>query len=474
MVALGGRRHLKRSLVHVTTEYLGLQKRGGLADYMEGITQELAPYFNQTVVFPILGNTKIPTDRLVTKEKLKVLYLGIYFEFTLIKFSSQDNSIKFIIFSREKGDVNLKNFFAYEMMDDFLYLVWCKAVSEWLKKEKAPDIICTHDWQTAGIYLGTESSLGKAKKIHVIHNYSYPGLISRHLKMDSADLSWENPNALKSMHSIALRGADRILTVSKTYLEELLDEESSLNFTFWLKPYQHKLFAITNGISLTSWSPQNSPYLPHKYGLESIEKRKKYRQYLVTQFDLVESHLIVLFQSRPTSEKGLGNILNEIDQLLQLPITIVFHAEMGPLSCEYFFNLKTLHDQFPKRIILFDRYRESTGHILFSACDILLMPSVHEPCGQLQLYAMQFGLLPVVHKTGGLKETVRDADSSNPTGWHFLIDTPNPIRSILQKVLKTFQDAPATWEQMQREGMSEDRSWGQRLNAYLDLFNFSK
>jgi starch synthase len=86
---------------------------------------------------------------------------------------------------------------------------------------------------------------------------------------------------------------------------------------------------------------------------------------------------------------------------------------------------------------------------------------------------MQFGLLPVVHKTGGPKETVRDVHGSNPTGWHFLLDSSNPISSILQKVLKTFRDGSATWEQMQKEGMAEDRSWGKRLNAYLELFNFS-
>ena len=464
---------MKPSLIHVTTEYLGLQKRGGLADYMEGITQELAPYFNQTVVFPILGDTKIPTDREVTKEKIEIFYLGIYFEFTLIKFSSKDNNIKFIIFSREKGNVSLKNFLAYEMMDDFLYLVWGKAVSEWLKIETDKDIICTHDWQAAGIYLAPKINLGKSKRIHVIHNYSYPGLISRHLKIDSDDLEWDNPNELRSMHSIAFKSADRILTVSKSYLDELLDEQSSISFTPWLKSYRHKLFAITNGISLTSWSPQNSHYLPQKYGLESIETRKKYRQYLVDQFDLDESQLIILFQSRPTSEKGLGIILNEIEQLLLLPIIIVFHADISPLSCEYYFNLKTLNEKFPKRVILFESYREPTAHLLFSACDVLLMPSLHEPCGQLQLYAMQFGLLPVVHKTGGLKETVRDVHGSNPTGWHFLLDSPKPIRSILEDVLKTFKEAPATWELMQKEGMQEDRSWGQRLNAYLELFNFS-
>jgi starch synthase len=275
------------------------------------------------------------------------------------------------------------------------------------------------------------------------------------------------------MHSIALKSADRILTVSKSYLDELLDEQSSISFTPWLKSYRHKLFAITNGISLTSWSPQNSHYLPQKYGLESIETRKKYRQYLVDQFDLDESQLIILFQSRPTSEKGLGIILNEIEQLLLLPIIIVFHADISPLSCEYYFNLKTLNEKFPKRVILFESYREPTAHLLFSACDVLLMPSLHEPCGQLQLYAMQFGLLPVVHKTGGLKETVRDVHGSNPTGWHFLLDSPKPIRSILEDVLKTFKEAPATWELMQKEGMQEDRSWGQRLNAYLELFNFS-
>jgi starch synthase len=464
-----------KTLIHLSTEYLGIQKMGGLADYMEGLSFTLADEFSQTIILPHLGKVTYPAEAELQQEEVTVSYLGIEFPFKVMSFYGANKRIRFVVFDGANAALDSSKYNAYELIDDFPYMIWGKAVSTWLGLGERVDVLCTHDWQSAGIYAYLPRQLHEhSLKVHVIHNFGYQGLISDRLELEAAAVFDFPTGNLKSLQSLGVVAADKVLTVSGAHLQELLDPNTSINHVELLLGHREKLVAITNGLNARQWSPVSSRYLPTPFDESHLSERKNYRQKLVQKLGIPASQMILLFQSRPIADKGIELILDELDSLLQLPVVLLFHADIRPYLSEYYPVLRQWQLRFPQKLFIFESYQEERAHHLLASCDVLLMPSLYEPCGQLQLYAMKFGALPVVHATGGLNETVQDESLEDGNGWKFWIDSPFPITRVLERALDVFLNRPQRWEQMQHNAMSVDHSWCTKKAAYIDLLNSSK
>ena len=60
-------------------------------------------------------------------------------------------------------------------------------------------------------------------------------------------------------------------------------------------------------------------------------------------------------------------------------------------------------------------YSEALAHLIYAGADVVVVPSIFEPCGLTQLVAMRCGALPLVRRTGGLADTVKDQGRTTPS-----------------------------------------------------------
>ena len=96
---------------------------------------------------------------------------------------------------------------------------------------------------------------------------------------------------------------------------------------------------------------------------------------------------------------------------------------------------------------------------------MLLMPSRYEPCGLAQMIAMRYGCVPVVHATGGLKDTVEE----DKTGFLFQTERATALLETLKRALAAYA-SPEIWERFQHNGMMIDFSWSRSAAQYAELY----
>jgi starch synthase len=124
----------------------------------------------------------------------------------------------------------------------------------------------------------------------------------------------------------------------------------------------------------------------------------------------------------------------------------------------------------PGRVAFHRGYDEPLSHRLIAGVDVLLVPSRFEPCGLTQMYAMRYGTPPIVRRTGGLADTVHDADERED-GDGFCFDTPTPtaLGVAIGRAREALAD-PQRWRTIQRRGMSYDFGWERSANAYREAY----
>jgi starch synthase len=131
-------------------------------------------------------------------------------------------------------------------------------------------------------------------------------------------------------------------------------------------------------------------------------------------------------------------------------------------------------ERYRGRIGLYIGYDESLAHMLFSGADTILVPSRFEPCGLTQLYGLRYGCVPIVSRTGGLADTVIDANHAAlragvATGLQFSPLKADILQKTLQRAQRLYSDR-SVWETMQRQGMRSDVSWQVSATAYASIY----
>ena len=119
-------------------------------------------------------------------------------------------------------------------------------------------------------------------------------------------------------------------------------------------------------------------------------------------------------------------------------------------------------------------YDEALSHRLYAGGDAVLVPSRFEPCGLTQLYALRYGALPVVARTGGLNDTVIDANpmalaAGAATGWQFAPVDADTLAQTLMAVLDAWA-RPVVWQMMQRNAMRQPVGWDASAAQYAALY----
>ena len=345
-----------------------------------------------------------------------------------------------------------------------------------------PDVVNVNDWHTAlsVIYLDVlksrEAEFYKdMKSVLSIHNIEFQGkfnpyemgnLFGLENKYFDALIYNGDLNLLKG----AIQLADRVNTVSETYAREILDPYFSYGLDKILNVEQGKLRGILNGIDVDKFNPKTDTMIPVNYDLKTFEDKVQNKLAFQKEMDLEVNADIPLIGmvTRLTHQKGIDLILQASEDILRTGAQLVI---LGTGDAHYESALRSLehyrHDRV-RSILLFSNEMSAK---IYAASDLFLMPSKTEPCGLSQLISMRYGTVPVVHRVGGLRDTVIPFTGVEGNGFTFESFQAGDMMDAIYRAVTCFYQSPDEWKQIIKNNLQKDVSWEQSAKKYLDLYH---
>ncbi len=375
--------------------------------------------------------------------------------------------------------------------EDERFILFNRSVIETLQRLKwAPDVIHCNDWQCGLIpfYLkenyAWDMLFNKTSTLFTIHNIGYQGRFSK-LAIKKADIR-ENlfyPNSSIEYHGdfsfmkTGIMYSDIINTVSKTYAKEILTPVFGAGMEDVLQQRKEDVFGILNGIDYSEWNPETDKFLLQHFSPKNLSGKQENKKFLLTQFGMnfnLDTPLIGIV-SRMVSQKGFDLFEQASENLMKMDAQWIILGSGEEKYEEMFMNL---HQKFPEKVAVYIGFNNELSHIVEAGIDMFLMPSLYEPCGLNQIYSLKYGSVPIVRRTGGLADTVRDWFESKQNGinsgngFSFHNNSSEELCNTVGNAIKTFQDKK-TWKKIQLNGMKEDFSWDNSAKKYIDLYNLA-
>ncbi|RYH04570.1 glycogen synthase GlgA [Salipiger sp. IMCC34102] len=342
-----------------------------------------------------------------------------------------------------------------------------------------PQVVHCHDWQAgfAPAYMDL-CTRTPARSVMTIHNIAFKGeapaaaldalrLPVSAFNRDSLEF-WGNLSSLKA----GIAHADAVTTVSPTYAAELMRPAFGFGFEGLLEYRAADFHGILNGIDTAVWDPARDPLIVETYDAATLSKKARNRAALLAEFDLAETEgPLAVVVSRLTGQKGMDLLAESLPDFLASggALAVLGSGEAGIEA-----DLRSLAEAHPGRVGLRIGYDEALSHRMFAGGDAVLVPSRFEPCGLTQMYGLAYGCVPVVALTGGLADTVIDANpmaisDGVATGLQFHPVDALAFSQTLRRTVSLFQDK-GTWTKMQKTGMSQALGWERSAASYADLY----
>ena len=455
-------------IIHVASEFTPLAKAGGMGDVLLGLARATVKMGHDvTVILPKYDCLNIPCSKL---EDLFITYENKKAKNTL--WSANFEGIPLILVEPKTEHSFFQRGHIYGQPDEAdRYAYFSKTVAAYLESKPAPDVIHLHDWHTALVPFLYQN----CPTILTIHNLAYPGSCG-YSTFEKLGLS---PDEVVSFqhedHYSLLRGgliaASRITAVSPTYAKEILTPQFGGSFCALLNKHRQKLVGILNGIDYTFWNPTTDPFLPTHYNFNSIEEKAIAKRVLQKRLGLpIENKLLVSAIARLVPQKGPDLIEAAFRRTLEKNgQCVLLGAASDPKTKEQFLNFKKEMAKEPN-LQMELIYNEALSHQVFAASDVVLIPSLFEPCGLTQMIALHYGTLPLVRKTGGLADTIFEGKN----GFVFESAEKKEIISAIDRCFSCWKNTPDKWRALIKTGMEEDFSWDQPAKAYLNLYTESE
>lgn len=340
-----------------------------------------------------------------------------------------------------------------------------------------PDVIHLNDHHTAVIPLLLEEKGIHVQTLLTIHNFQYQGqftstellFLDRHVRRRIKERFGPEERGSYSALEIGIASAGLINTVSRTYAKELLrNERLSFGLHGRLISARNRFTGILNGADYSVWDPGVDPHLDVHYDAGSLEGKRENKKKLLDKSGLplrLEKPLTGSV-SRLVESKGFDLIFAIAGKLVALDIQMVF---LGEGDRKIATGLDSLAHRYPDHVSFHDGFDEELAHLIEAGADMFLMPSDFEPSGLNQIYSLRYGTIPIVHRTGGLADTVRNWDGSTGNGFVFERYTAAALLRAVKRATRAYRQ-PRVWRHIMQNAMREDFSWKRSAGEYLGLY----
>lgn len=470
-------------VLSVASEVYPLIKTGGLADVAGALPAALSTHgVDMRVLLPgyqqVMAKLRNPVP-LVKFDNL----LGV--SATIL--ASVLDGVDYLVldapelFDREGGPyTNADN---ADHPDNWLrFAALCRAaanIAEGALDDWTPDIVHAHDWQAGltPVYM-MQGTAASTPTVVTIHNIAFQGQFGPEIFP-----KLELPQSVFSMDGVEYYGdvsflkgglqmATAITTVSPTYAQEIRTSAFGMGLDGLINARADSLHGIVNGIDTDVWDPSSDKIIAANYSLAKPKKRQTNRKALGDYFKFEDTDKPVFtVVSRLTWQKGIDVLTELADDIVAMGGRL---AVLGSGDEALELALQAAAERHPGDIGLVIGYNEALSHLMQAGGDVILVPSRFEPCGLTQLYGLRYGNVPVVARTGGLADSIIDANEAAvaaevATGFQFSPVTPDALREALRRAVRAFAD-PKLWERMQNRGMKADVSWDRSALRYASLY----
>ena len=343
-----------------------------------------------------------------------------------------------------------------------------------------PDVVHVHDWQAGLTPAYLRAAGGPVPgSVMTIHNIAFQGLMpaAGHRLLGLPDAMFTDKGfeyyGQVSFLKAGLVYADRITTVSPTYAAETRTPEFGMGLHGVLSERADRYSGILNGIDTDVWDPQTDPMIAAHYSRRRPAGKAVNKAALQDAFRLPRKRRAPLFGvvSRLTSQKGLDLLLDVLPMIGDRGGQLVVLGS-GDRALEQGFRRAAAAR--PTQVGVQIGYDEALSHLVQAGADIVLVPSRFEPCGLTQLYALRYGAIPLVARTGGLADTVIDANDAalaagTATGIQFAPATVAALAFALERAFALYADRKV-WRKMTNRAMGHPVSWDRSAAAYADIY----
>ncbi len=482
-------------IVMVASECAPVAKVGGLGDVVFGLSRELEIRGNAVeIILPkydcmrydhIWGLTVSYRDLWVPWFNYRV-HCTVYFGFV--------HGRKCYFIEPHSGDNFFNRGSYYGFPDEHMrFAFFSKAALEFMTQAgKRPDVIHTHDWQTALVpvmlyEIYQHAGMGNCRVCHTLHNVKHQGIAGENVLWftglgrppyyyDRRRMGDDfNPSAINFTKG-AIVYSNFITTVSPTHAWEIRHTEWGYGLGHVLHVHQNKFGGILNGLDYEMWNPESDRAIPHHFNAENFLEKRKNKAALRQRLWMNDDEKpLVAYVGRLDMQKGVSLIRHALFRSLQMNAQYVLlgaSPERG-INAQFWQLKHELNDNPDCHLEI--GYDEELAHLIYAAADILVVPSLFEPCGLTQMIALRYGTVPVVRSVGGLADTVFDTDHSDRplherNGYVFYQSDNLAIESALDRAISLWHGRPEAFRDLALRGMRCDYSWNRPGADYLNVY----
>lgn len=470
-------------IVFAASEAAPFIKTGGLGDVAQALPEALSAYKGNEIMLFLPYYKSIKHNPAIEVEQLGVFETPLAWRRSytgLFRLKSRRRKLQVYFIDNEQ-------YFGRDQIygcadDGERYAFFCRAILESLVYlGKTPDIIHCNDWQTALIptllhaFYGEQ--LGSAKTVFTIHNIEYQGWADPYFLCDVLGLpegyesTFEFGGAVNFVKS-AILTCDSLTTVSRTYANEICRPYFAHGLSEVITDHAFKITGIVNGIDMVGNDPAADRNIAKNYtAATAAEGKAACKAALQRELGLPERPdvPVIGLVSRLVGHKGLDILCEAMDELMSRDVQFVI---LGTGDKYYEEKLQEAANKYPDKLSLMLRFNLALASRIYAGSDIYLMPSKSEPCGLSQMMAMRYGTVPIVHETGGLKDTVipYNCVTGEGLGFTFSQFTREDMLGATYRALDAYTDN-ATWSRLMTSGMTTDFSWNRPAGEYMELYH---
>ena len=481
----------------IASECAPVAKVGGLGDVVFGLSRELEIRGNAVeIILPKYDCMRY--DHIwglqVTYENLQVPWFNGFISCSVWFGFVHGRKCFFIEPHSEENFFNRGTYYGFA--DEHVrFAFFTKAAMEFLLKSgKRPDIIHTHDWQTALapvllFELYAYSGMDRVRSVHTIHNFKHQGIVGENLLWFSGlgrphyyyDIDRMrddfNPTAL-NLTKGAITYANFTSTVSPQHAWEALHTDWGYGLGHTLHRFNQKFGGILNGLDYQMWNPADDPYIATHYDAGSLDNKYGNKQALRHRLLLSQSFKpLVAYVGRLDVQKGVHLIRHALHYALEHGAQFVLLGSSPELGINNeFWHLKHEFNENPDCHLEIG-YDEELAHLIYAGADMIVVPSMFEPCGLTQMIALRYGTVPIVRAVGGLVDTVFDWDyadkpQSERNGYVFYQADFPALESAMHRAIGLWNHHPESFRELVLNGMAYDYSWNHPGQDYVNVYRW--